>query len=139
TTSTSRIEGVHAILKTYLQIFIGDLHQVCITILLAVANQKKEIDTITESELPQIKEDTSHSEDPLQLLLQDLQQRYQEWTAFQQSVIQNSLKDMINTPLITLQNPNMVSTKGCPSNTTNCQQTNSTRRDPSGFEYIEYK
>ncbi|CAG8599308.1 12566_t:CDS:2 [Ambispora gerdemannii] len=41
---------------------------------------------------------------------------------------------MINTPAMVLQNPKVVSTKGRPSGITNRQETNSTRRDPSGFE-----
>lgn len=47
---TSHIEGSHAVLKSYLQTSTGGLHRVCTTITLAVTNQKKEIDSIIESE-----------------------------------------------------------------------------------------
>ncbi|CAG8497947.1 8419_t:CDS:2 [Scutellospora calospora] len=88
--------------------------------------------------VPQIEDNTSYSEDSLQLFLQDLQQRYQEWPEFQQSVAREILKNMIEMPLITLQNPNVVRTKRRPPGAPN-RQTNSTKRDLSGFELVDYK
>ncbi|CAG8596471.1 686_t:CDS:2, partial [Dentiscutata heterogama] len=49
-------------------------------------------------------------------------------------VAQDKLTNMIDEPLMTLQNPNIVHTKGHPSGALNHQNTNSTKRDPSGFK-----
>ncbi|CAG8606737.1 6636_t:CDS:1, partial [Dentiscutata heterogama] len=38
---------------------------------------------------------------------------------------------------MTLQNPQVVRTKGHPPGAPNNQQTNTTRREPSGFEFVE--
>ncbi|CAB4377488.1 unnamed protein product [Rhizophagus irregularis] len=46
---------------------------------------------------------------------------------------------MINAPLMVLQNPNIVPTKGRPSGVTNKRSTNSTRRDPSRFELVDQR
>ncbi|CAG8590505.1 10191_t:CDS:1 [Cetraspora pellucida] len=226
-TATSRIKGAHATLKLYIQTFTGDLHQVYLTILLVITNQKKEIDAMIALEyiyiptfalnnilyvnirgkistfalkkingqyqkakhattlkllplctryflrtlglfcahviqqledsqslilnnihkhwwisgylpVPQIEDNIFCSEDSLQPFLQDLQQRYQEWPKFQQSAACETLKDMIETSLITLQNSNIVHTKKHPSGASN-YQTNLTRRDLSGFELVYYK
>ena len=46
---------------------------------------------------------------------------------------------MVNTPFMILQNPKVISTKERPSGTTNKWSTNLTRRDPSGFEFIDQR
>ena len=46
---------------------------------------------------------------------------------------------MINAPLMVLQNPTVAPTKGRPSGATNKRSINSTRRDPSGFEFVDQK
>ncbi|CAG8702825.1 5351_t:CDS:2, partial [Ambispora leptoticha] len=50
TTVTSRVEGAHSTIKTYLRTSAGDLRDVRIKISLAVENQKKEVDTMAASE-----------------------------------------------------------------------------------------
>ncbi|CAG8757225.1 9567_t:CDS:2, partial [Cetraspora pellucida] len=115
TTSTSRIEGAHTTLKAYLQMSVKDLYRVYTTISLAVDNQKKKIDNITESE--RIRFPTFAIKNVL----------YENIRACE------SLKDIIDTQSVTLHNPNIVHTKGCPPGASNQQQTNSTRRDPFGF------
>ncbi|CAG8771991.1 8889_t:CDS:2 [Cetraspora pellucida] len=87
----------------------------------------------------QIEENSSDPENPLQPLLHDLQQRYQEWPEFQQLVAQDTLKNLIDEPSMTLQNPNVVYTRGHPSGAPNHQKNNTTCRDPSGFEIVEHK
>ncbi|CAG8680645.1 8390_t:CDS:2 [Dentiscutata erythropus] len=52
---------------------------------------------------------------------------------------QDALKSMINEPAVTLQNPDVVRTKGRFSGALNQQQTNSTKRDPSGFKLVDNK
>ncbi|CAG8798074.1 9350_t:CDS:1, partial [Cetraspora pellucida] len=86
-----------------------------------------------------VEENSSDPENPLQPLLHDLQQRYQEWPEFQQLVAQDTLKNLIDEPSMTLQNPNVVHTRGRPSGAPNHQKNNSTCRDPSGFEMVEHK
>ncbi|CAG8808909.1 23331_t:CDS:2, partial [Cetraspora pellucida] len=227
TTTTSRIEGSHATLKSYLQMSTEDLHHVHTKISLAVTNQRKEFDAMIMSEhirvpvfatnnsfyanikakvssftlkkinkqyqkakhataqepllpctgtfsktlglpcahfiqhlgdqslilneihkhwwipgsllAPQINENSSYQEDPLQLLLQDLQQKYQEWPEFQQLTTRDALKNIIDKPVMTLQNPKIVRTKGHPSGALNKRQANSTRRDPFSFELVDNK
>ncbi|CAG8613947.1 3445_t:CDS:2, partial [Cetraspora pellucida] len=80
-----------------------------------------------------------NDEDALQPLLQNLQERYQEWPKSQQETAWVTLDNMINTPLIVLQNPREVSTRGHPSGTSHRSSANSTRRNPSGFELVEHK
>ena len=58
---------------------------------------------------------------------QSLQEKYQEWA-------QATLDNMINAPIMILQNPTVSPT---PSGATNKRSINSTRRDPSGFEFID--
>ncbi|CAG8740879.1 23908_t:CDS:2 [Gigaspora margarita] len=100
TTVTSCIEGAYSTLKSYLQ-------------------------TSTEYTLVlEIEENTVCDEDALQPLLQNLQERYQEWPRFQQAATCN---------------PKEVFTRGCPSNVSQHSSVNSTRRDPSGFELVEHK
>ncbi|CAG8526316.1 26488_t:CDS:2 [Gigaspora margarita] len=48
------------------------------------------------------------SEDGLELLLQNQQNRYQIWLEHQQTAIQESLNNIINATLVNLQNPQMV-------------------------------
>ena len=60
--------------------------------------------------------------------------KYQEWPKSQQVVAQKTLDNLINVPLMVLQNPNVIHTKGCP---TNKRSNNSTKRDPSEFELVE--
>ncbi|CAG8580965.1 4956_t:CDS:2, partial [Scutellospora calospora] len=81
----------------------------------------------------------SDPKNPLQPLLYDLQQRYQEWPEFQKLVVQDTLKNLIDEPSMTLQNPNVVHTRGHLSGAPNYQKNNSTRRDPSCFEMVEHK
>ncbi|CAG8458404.1 9522_t:CDS:2 [Cetraspora pellucida] len=50
TTVTSRVEGAHATIKTYLHTSAGDLRNVRIKLSLAVNNQKQELDTKISSE-----------------------------------------------------------------------------------------
>ncbi|CAG8499166.1 3988_t:CDS:2, partial [Cetraspora pellucida] len=73
----------------------------------------------------------------LQSLLQNLEQRYNEWLEHQQAATRKMLNDMINSSSIVLQNPNIICTKECPLGATNNQPSTSTRRDPSGFESVE--
>ncbi|CAG8640102.1 1320_t:CDS:2, partial [Cetraspora pellucida] len=54
-----------------------------------------------------IEENTFHYEDTLDPLLQDLQQRYQEWPESRQLEAQEKLKNIIDTQPIILQNPNI--------------------------------
>ncbi|CAB4430671.1 unnamed protein product [Rhizophagus irregularis] len=61
--------------------------------------------------VPQCDESAFSHENALRSHLQNLQKRYQEWHA--------TLDEMINAPLVVLQNPNIVPTKGCPSGATN--------------------
>ena len=84
-----------------------------------------------------IYENTFPNEDSLQPLLQNLQERYQEWPKHQQIAAQATLDNMINAPLMTPQDPKIVPTKGRPFGATNKRPTNTTRRDPSGFELVE--
>ena len=46
---------------------------------------------------------------------------------------------MISVPIMALQNPKIVPTKGRPSGATNKQSASSTKRDSSGFEFVEQK
>ncbi|CAG8725392.1 4072_t:CDS:2, partial [Acaulospora morrowiae] len=75
----------------------------------------------------------------IESLLQDLKNRYQNWPEYQQVAVQKSISDIINTPSVILQNPQIIRTKGHPSGSSNNRSTNSTKRDPSGFEFIECK
>lgn len=75
-------------------------------------------------------------ENAIQPLLQNLQEKYQEWPKPQQVAAQVTLDNMINAPLMILQNPNIVHTKGRPSGATNKRSINSTKRDSSGFELM---
>ncbi|CAG8663985.1 10539_t:CDS:2 [Cetraspora pellucida] len=83
--------------------------------------------------VPQIEKSTSHNENLLQPLLQNLEQRYHEWPKHQQTAVKKILNDIIDTPLMALQNPQVVHTKGCPSGIQNRQPTNTTRCNPSGL------
>ncbi|CAG8802732.1 4770_t:CDS:1 [Cetraspora pellucida] len=87
----------------------------------------------------QIEEGNSYNEDLLQPLLQNLEQKYHEWLEHQQVVARNALNDMIDSPLVSLQNPHVVRTKGHPFGAPNRQPANTTRRDSSGFEFVDYK
>ncbi|CAG8503200.1 12601_t:CDS:2 [Cetraspora pellucida] len=73
----------------------------------------------------------------LQPLLQTLQEKYEEWPEHQQVAVREKLNNMINTPLTTLQNPQVVRTRGRPPGALNRRTNNSTRRDPSGFELVD--
>ncbi|CAG8662405.1 19462_t:CDS:2 [Cetraspora pellucida] len=119
---TLRIEGAYATLKAYLQMSTGDLYWVCTSITLAVTNQKKEIDSRIEWECINIPN-----------------KRYHEWPEHQQVVVRNILNDIIDSPLVPLQNPHLVHTKGHPSGAPNRQPANTTRWDPSGFEFVAIK
>ncbi|CAG8801499.1 15180_t:CDS:1, partial [Dentiscutata erythropus] len=55
----------------------------------------------------------------LQPLLSNLEQRYNEWPEHQQAVVRETLNDMINSPSIVLQNPNVVYAKGRSTSATN--------------------
>ncbi|CAG8663420.1 765_t:CDS:2, partial [Ambispora gerdemannii] len=88
------------------------------------------------SPIPQYEENVLH-EDVLQPLLQNLQERYKEWPEYQQVTTRVTLNNMINTPLLILQNPQIVHTRGRPVGTSNHRQTNSTKRDSSGFELVD--
>ncbi|CAG8759442.1 2672_t:CDS:2 [Cetraspora pellucida] len=224
-TVTSRIEGSHAVLKAYLQTSARDLHWVCMTITLAVTNQKKEIDSIIESEhihipifacnnslyanlrgkvsafafkkinkqyqritlqkqlppctrsfsrtislpcahyiqnldanqsipleniykhwwiqecppIPQIRKNILHHEDLLEPLLQNLEERYQEWSEHQRVAARETLNNMIDSPIMALRDPQVVRTKGHPSDASNHRPTNTTKRDPFGFEFVDHK
>ncbi|CAG8691844.1 12083_t:CDS:2, partial [Funneliformis caledonium] len=63
----------------------------------------------------QADENTSLHEDTLQPLLRNLQERYQEWPKFQQVAAYVTLDNMINAPLMVLQNLKVIPTKGRPS------------------------
>ena len=65
---------------------------------------------------------------------QSLQEKYQEWA-------QATLDNMINAPIMVLQNPLCLLQKdaGRPSGATNKRSINSTRRDPSGFEFVDQR
>ncbi|CAG8705736.1 16995_t:CDS:2, partial [Cetraspora pellucida] len=120
-----------------------DLHRVYTKISLAVTNQRKVFDVMIVSEcirflvfatnnsfnanikgkvssfaLKKINEH-SYQKDPLQMLLQDLQQKYQEWPEFQQLTTRDALKNIIDELVMTLQNPKIVHTKGCSSGALN--------------------
>ncbi|CAB4394027.1 unnamed protein product [Rhizophagus irregularis] len=69
--------------------------------------------------VPQSDENAFSHENALQSRLQNLQERYQEWPKFQQVAAHATLDKMINAPLMVLQNPNIVPTKGRPSGATN--------------------
>ncbi|CAB4388322.1 unnamed protein product [Rhizophagus irregularis] len=84
-------------------------------------------------------ENVFHREVTLQPILQNLQEKYQEWPEFQQKAAQETLNNMFNAPIMVLQNPKVVSTKGRPSGATNKRSNTSTRRDPSGFELVEQR
>ncbi|CAG8725227.1 9482_t:CDS:2, partial [Dentiscutata erythropus] len=71
--------------------------------------------------------------------LRNLEQRYQEWQEHQQTVVRTILNSLIDFPTTVLQDPNTVRTKEHPSGATNRQSTSTTRRDPSGFEFIDAK
>ncbi|CAG8610814.1 7339_t:CDS:2, partial [Dentiscutata heterogama] len=62
-----------------------------------------------------------------------------KWPKFQQTAARATLDNMINAPTMVLQNPKEVSTRGCPTIASQHNSENSTRRDPSGFELVEYK
>ena len=65
---------------------------------------------------------------------QSLQEKYQEWA-------QATLDNMINAPIMVLQNPLCLLQKDaeCPSGATNKRSINSTRRHPSGFELVDQR
>ncbi|CAG8585403.1 711_t:CDS:2, partial [Dentiscutata heterogama] len=63
----------------------------------------------------------------------------QKWPEHQFTEARKALNDMIDSPLITLQNSQVVHNKRCPSGAQNQQPTSSTTRDPSGFELIDNK
>ncbi|CAG8690044.1 5805_t:CDS:1, partial [Cetraspora pellucida] len=75
----------------------------------------------------------------LQPFLQILKQRYHEWPEHQQIAVYKTLNDIIDASLTVLQNLQVVRTKRHPSGAPNWQQTNTTKRDPSGFELVEHK
>ncbi|CAG8567743.1 21158_t:CDS:2 [Gigaspora rosea] len=77
--------------------------------------------------------------DFLQPLLQNFQERYQNWPEIQQKAAQETLNNLINTPTMVLQDPVVISTRGRPSGSSNNRITNSTKRDLSGFELVEKK
>ncbi|CAG8598427.1 10391_t:CDS:2, partial [Scutellospora calospora] len=56
-----------------------------------------------------------------------------------QLVAQDTLKNLIDEPSMTLQNPNVVHTRDRLSGAPNYQKNNSTCRDPSSFEIVEHK
>ncbi|CAG8797462.1 2413_t:CDS:2, partial [Gigaspora rosea] len=58
---------------------------------------------------------------------------------FQQLMAKDILKNIIDKPVITLQNPNIVHTKEHPSRAFNNQQANSTKRNLSSFELVDNK
>ncbi|CAG8629432.1 16412_t:CDS:1, partial [Dentiscutata heterogama] len=62
-----------------------------------------------------------------------------EWPKFQQTVARATLDNMINALTMVLQNLKEVSTRGRPTIASQHNSTNSTRRDPSGFELVEHK
>ncbi|CAG8454513.1 1663_t:CDS:2 [Dentiscutata heterogama] len=80
-----------------------------------------------------------YGENLLQPLLQNLEQKYQEWPEHQQTEARKALNNIIDSPLITLQNPQVVRTKGRPFGAQNWQPTSSTTRDFSGFELVDNK
>ena len=51
---TSRVEEAHAMLKTYLQVSMGDIHIVYEKISLVIENQYQEIKTKSSQEMIQI-------------------------------------------------------------------------------------
>ncbi|CAG8700419.1 5016_t:CDS:2, partial [Cetraspora pellucida] len=75
----------------------------------------------------------------LQPFLQALQERYKEWPEHQQATAREKLNSIINTSTTVLQNPQVVRTRGRPPGSSNRRTDNSTRRDPSGFELMEYR
>ena len=85
--------------------------------------------------LSRVGENTFHNnENALQSLIQNLQEKYQEWPKIQQEAAQVTLNNMINAPLIVLQDSKVVSTKGHPPGAINKR---STRRDPFEFKLVE--
>ncbi|CAG8760166.1 14143_t:CDS:2, partial [Cetraspora pellucida] len=130
TTVTSRIEGLHATLKAYLQMFKEDLHHVYIAISLVATNQKKKLDTMIASKCIRILAFAINN---------SLYRNIKEWPEFQQLAVQDTLKSIIDKLSMALQNPGIVCTKGHPSGAPNNQKVNSTKRDPSGFELVDPK
>ncbi|CAG8823866.1 2491_t:CDS:2, partial [Cetraspora pellucida] len=55
------------------------------------------------------------------------------------SATQESLNNIINTPVIVLQNSQIICTRGCLSGSSNHQQISLTKRDSSEFEFIEHQ
>ncbi|CAG8809245.1 23211_t:CDS:1, partial [Dentiscutata erythropus] len=74
----------------------------------------------------------------LEPLLQNLKNKYQNWTEHQQAAIQESINDIISILLI-IQNPQFVRTRRCPTGSSNRKSTNLTKKDPSRFELVERK
>ncbi|CAG8711484.1 8912_t:CDS:1, partial [Cetraspora pellucida] len=89
--------------------------------------------------IPQIRENIFHHEDLLEPLLQNLEERYQEWPEHQRAAARETLNNMIDSPIMALRDPQVINTKGRPSDAPNRQPTNTTRRDPSGFEFVDHR
>ncbi|CAG8468386.1 4244_t:CDS:2 [Cetraspora pellucida] len=55
----------------------------------------------------------------LETILQNLQSKYQNWPEHQQAATREALNNMINAPVIVLQNPQIIHTRGRPSGSSN--------------------
>ncbi|CAG8582166.1 22521_t:CDS:2 [Cetraspora pellucida] len=60
-------------------------------------------------------------------------------TQIEEAVARNTLSDMIDSPLVPLQNPHIVCTKERPSGAPNRQPANTTRQDSFRFEFVNHK
>ncbi|CAG8731033.1 15581_t:CDS:2 [Gigaspora margarita] len=67
--------------------------------------------------------------------LKNLEQSYQEWPEHQQAKARKALNDIIDNPQITLQDLQIVHTKGYSPSAQNCQPTSIARRDPFGLSW----
>ncbi|KAL3506107.1 hypothetical protein ACH5RR_031489 [Cinchona calisaya] len=79
----------------------------------------------------------SNSEYPLEVILTDLQERYQQWPLVEKEYAQEKLSQLLNRSSSLNFEPTIQHEKGRPSTGRKRKTLNSTTRDPSQFENVE--
>ncbi|XP_078159354.1 protein FAR1-RELATED SEQUENCE 5-like [Carex rostrata] len=137
--ASSRAESAHAKLKKYLQVSTGDLYEVRSKMCLAIENEFNEIKWRIDGRSLSVYAATHNDDhdDGFDVILEELRTKYQEWPASTKDTARERIKELINqfdVPFEPITRP----PKGRPPKSKNKRKAvSSTRRDPSGFEFVK--
>ncbi|CAG8832386.1 4161_t:CDS:2, partial [Gigaspora margarita] len=147
----SRVEGAHAMLKTYLQVLMGNLHIVHEKISLVIENQYQEIKTKSSQEIIRIpqaqnnqfyaqqhqlsQQEPFETENSLHQKWENFSHQFTFLSIYQKNTTLERISSLFQELTVIIQDLEIQHTRGYPAGTKNCFQS-STKRDPSTFELI---